>query len=664
MRSDSTTLPPGYELDDYVIEAVLGQGGFGVTYRAHSRSLRTVVAIKEYFPQSLAMRTSRVTLRPLSEGTAQQFSWARDRFQREVQALALFRHPNIVRVARAFQANNTVYAVLDFEDGISLKRWFETLGRRPSQAELDQIIPPILDALEAIHSKGLIHRDVSPDNIIRRPDGSPVLIDFGAAKELYVESPLSMGIMVKHGFSPIEQYSGDVNAQGAWTDIYALAATIYDGIMGLAPPVATERVTRDAMRPAVELTGHGYRPGFLDALDWGLSVQPQSRPNTISDWRVDLFGGQELPRESVTQGWTAPENRQTMSSEPRFTEEQSVAARTASTFDAGQQTFAGTVAENNQTDWVGTQDTGSVALIGATEVVSGTTEATASAPKLYEPIRRQRVGGTRVLYWLFLSLGSLLVLAGVAIAAVPQARDAIAQMLPGELGCSLLGYGCAESLERDALSCIERTPVCDVAQKCMEPFERYFKGSGTIRDRVVSRGQEATQRCTSDRKRDARPSPDRSPSDRGDVARDTDSKAGPTPQKSEPVLPPVSGTLPATLISALSQFESCVKASPCNLSGCRRSFDNRVESPEREKVSDRVSAVSARADERCVVQKEESAFAELKACAAATPCAFDSGCLTEYNSAVSTEARKIRTASLDDLKRDMERMCQPGNQGR
>ena len=176
-------LPDGTELvSDFRIEHVIGAGGFGITYLATEIALDRKVTIKEYFPGDFAARGKDVSALARSENCAPDYQWGLDRFIEEAQTLAKYDHPNIVRVYRYFRANKTGYMVLHFEEGQSLKAWLQSLGRAPRQAEMDRIISPLLDALAVVHASDFLHRDIAPDNIIIRSDGSPVLIDFGAAR--------------------------------------------------------------------------------------------------------------------------------------------------------------------------------------------------------------------------------------------------------------------------------------------------------------------------------------------------------------------------------------------------------------------------------------------------------------------------------------------------
>lgn len=293
-------LPQGTELvGDFSLKRVLGAGGFGITYLARDLQLDRNVAIKEYFPSEFAAREGAAMVRCRSQSSEVDYRTGLERFVDEAQALARFEHPNIVRVFRYFRANNTAYMVLQFEAGRSLKGWLDDLGRRPLQSELDSILLPLLDALELLHANDFLHRDIAPDNILIRPDGSPVLIDFGSARGDLAERSRTVSAIVKPGYSPFEQYSSRGQRQGPWTDIYALAATLYHAITGERPLDAPSRMSGSEIRPARAVGQGDYRPGFLAAIDQALMVRAESRPQSIAAWRRMLFGPTEPPRVYV-----------------------------------------------------------------------------------------------------------------------------------------------------------------------------------------------------------------------------------------------------------------------------------------------------------------------------------------------------------------------------
>jgi serine/threonine protein kinase len=285
-------LPGGTELaGDYRIDRVLGAGGFGVTYLADEMALSRKVSIKEYFPADFAARDENGSATPRSENCSADYTWGLERFIEEGQTLAKFNHSNIVRVYRTFRANNTAYMVLHFEDGKSLKAWLKTLNRAPRQKELDAIIAPLLDALQTIHKAEFLHRDIAPDNIIIRDSGDPVLIDFGAARsDIAAHSKTkTVSALVKPGYSPYEQYAETSKQQGPWTDIYALAATLYHAVTGKRPPDSPSRMLKDEMIAAQDAALSSYRATFLDAIQKGLALTIDKRPQSVAEWRSALL---------------------------------------------------------------------------------------------------------------------------------------------------------------------------------------------------------------------------------------------------------------------------------------------------------------------------------------------------------------------------------------
>ena len=288
--SNLIALQNGTELvDDYRIERLLGAGGFGITYLADEIALGRMVTIKEYFPSDFAARAGDGDAAPRSEGCSGDYRWGLDRFIEEAQTLAKFNHPNIVRVYRYFRANNTGYMVLHFEEGQSLKSWLKGLGRAPRQKELDQILAPLLDALELIHKADFLHRDIAPDNIIIRKDGQPVLIDFGSARGEIASASKTVSALVKPGYSPYEQYAETSRQQGPWTDIYALGSTLYHAITGKRPPDSPSRMVKDDYVSAREAALSAYRPRFLKAIDKALMLAIDGRPQSIAAWRGELL---------------------------------------------------------------------------------------------------------------------------------------------------------------------------------------------------------------------------------------------------------------------------------------------------------------------------------------------------------------------------------------
>jgi serine/threonine protein kinase len=285
-------LPVSTVLDgSYRITRVVGSGGFGITYEAEDVNLGTQVAVKEYYPFDFGDRDATMSVRPKSERHSETFDWGRSNFLQEARTLARFEHPSIVRVTRVFEANSTAYMVMRFEQGQSFEDWLRGLGRLPTQDELDAIVAPLLDALEMLHAVDFLHRDIAPDNVIVRADGSPVLLDFGSARRAVAAMSRTMTGIVKAGYSPNEQYSSDSRHQGPWSDLYALGGMLYRAVTGHPPDEATLRVSDDRMLPAASIDKKGkYRSGFLAAIDACLRVRYADRPRSVALLRPMLLG--------------------------------------------------------------------------------------------------------------------------------------------------------------------------------------------------------------------------------------------------------------------------------------------------------------------------------------------------------------------------------------
>ena len=285
-------LPAGYGLQGYRLVRLLGVGGFGVTYLAEDVRLGRSVAIKEYLPNEFAVRAGEA-VHPKSRNDQEDFEWGLARFLDEARTLARFRHPNLVQVLDYFEVNQTAYIVMNYEEGESLDRVLEHRGTL-SEAQLKRLLLPIVDGLKEVHAAGYLHRDIKPSNVfIRRSDESPVLLDFGSARQALGRKSKSLTAVASAGYSPPEQYESE-GEQGPWTDIYALSALCYRAITGTAPMEAPRRMSQLIQRradPLVQLANerpNGYPHALLVAVDEGLELAPSDRPSSLDRWAEEL----------------------------------------------------------------------------------------------------------------------------------------------------------------------------------------------------------------------------------------------------------------------------------------------------------------------------------------------------------------------------------------
>jgi serine/threonine protein kinase len=288
---DFRAIPIGTIISDYQIESILGQGSFGITYLAMDMMLNRKVAIKEYFPREFAGRDGTLTVRAAgNREDRDNFVWGLQSFLKEARVLALFDHPNIVPVRRFFELNGTAYLVMDYCDGISLDELIKRDGLIPKE-KLGLLIDPILNALELIHKSNFLHRDIKPANIFIKDNGTPVLLDFGAARQDLVSHSKSVTSLATPGYGAIEQYSTHGN-QGPWTDIYGFGSTLYRVITGNKPDDATDRLLDDKLTPVSKIANGKYSEKTLKAIDSAMAVRPESRPIDIREWRKQF--GEEI----------------------------------------------------------------------------------------------------------------------------------------------------------------------------------------------------------------------------------------------------------------------------------------------------------------------------------------------------------------------------------
>ncbi|MDR2214935.1 MAG: serine/threonine protein kinase, partial [Nevskiaceae bacterium] len=294
-------LPVGYQLQEYEILQTLGNGGFGITYLARDRNLSKTVAIKEFFPTGLATRYHDDTIGPVSDASnvLTDYSHLLSRFIDEARTLAKFEHPNVVRVLRYVEANNTAYIIMEYIAGPTLAQYIREHGTL-DEVELRPMLLALIDGLRVVHEHGMLHRDIKPENVMLRNGREPVLIDFGASREAIGRSIQNITMMCTPGYSPIEQMVSDDNRLGPYSDIYALGATAYTALVGSPPGKASVRVygNGDPTVPVTQAAKGRASEGFLRAIDWAIEPSQKDRPQTTQQWLTAFNGAVLAPQSS------------------------------------------------------------------------------------------------------------------------------------------------------------------------------------------------------------------------------------------------------------------------------------------------------------------------------------------------------------------------------
>jgi serine/threonine protein kinase len=284
----------------YNIEDVLGHGGFGITYSALDKILNVKVAIKEYLPRQLATRAEGQTKVSIFTGESRKhYEYGLRKFLEEAQSIAQFsHHPNIVSARDYFETNNTAYMVMEYIEGVTLKEYLEQKGGKIPFEEAKAIMMPVMDALREVHSVGLLHRDISPDNIYITTTGQVKVLDFGAARYYAGEQSKSLSVILKPGYAPEEQYRSS-GKQGTWTDVYATGATIYRVISGKTPPEALDRKEEDTLEPPSRL-GISIPADAERALLKALAISAAQRFQTMGEFQEALNNGMPIPEPITT----------------------------------------------------------------------------------------------------------------------------------------------------------------------------------------------------------------------------------------------------------------------------------------------------------------------------------------------------------------------------
>ncbi len=292
-------LPPGIHLAEFELLRVLGEGGFGIVYLAHDHALQRRVAIKEYMPASLALRAAGEQVVVSAERHRAVFDAGLDSFINEARLLAQFDHPSLVKVYRVWRANGTAYMVMPYYEGRTLKQHLRDAATPPDERWLRALLAALTDALAVVHGAHCLHRDIAPDNILLLAGSDrPLLLDFGAARQVIGDATQALTAILKPGYAPIEQYAENpALRQGPWTDIYALCAVVHAAVTGRMPPPAVGRTVADRCVPLAQAAAGRYDPAFLQAIDAGLRVLPGDRPASIQAFRqlLGLDGAAPAP---------------------------------------------------------------------------------------------------------------------------------------------------------------------------------------------------------------------------------------------------------------------------------------------------------------------------------------------------------------------------------
>jgi hypothetical protein len=273
-------LPQGFKLGDYLIDRKIGGGGFGMVYLAYEADGKPV-AIKEYSPDGVVRRDEDGTVQPVSEDKIKSFHHGMKYFFEEGRVLAQIQHPNVVRVLNFFRANDTVYMVMQYEEGTTLQHHIRAVGEEPMRESfLRRVFVQLLNGLREVHTRKLLHLDIKPANIYIRSDGSPVLLDFGAAHQASAQENPRYSQMYTPGFAAPEQYNQH-DRLGPWTDIYGVGASLYTCIAKVPPPPADARQKDDTLRQSAEIFADAFSPDLLDLVDLMLRLNYMQRPQSV-----------------------------------------------------------------------------------------------------------------------------------------------------------------------------------------------------------------------------------------------------------------------------------------------------------------------------------------------------------------------------------------------
>ena len=296
----AAALETGSIIDNFTIEKVLGIGGFGIVYLAKHNLTDALVAIKEFFPSSMVHRVNSSTVQINTTHDSPSFAAGMESFVKEARTLARLHHAGLVQVLHFWEGNGTAYMVMPYYEGETLKSYMEkpdfaTTSTFIKVAFIKNLLTELLPTLEYLHEKNIFHRDIKPDNIFLLKSSKPLLLDFGAARQI-VDQAANITTILTEGYAPVEQYDKNGH-QGAKTDIYALSAVLYHFITGRAPQASVTRVFNDPVVCLEENYSDHYPMGILKAIDAGLIVDPDKRPSSVTDWKAILENeGKKTPQ--------------------------------------------------------------------------------------------------------------------------------------------------------------------------------------------------------------------------------------------------------------------------------------------------------------------------------------------------------------------------------
>jgi hypothetical protein len=294
-------LPNGHQLEEYTITRQLSLGGFSIVYLA-TDAAGTRVAIKEYLPNSLALRAEGEIKPQITPEHQSAFRYGMKCFFEEGRALARLSHPNVIRVLNFFRANDTVYLVMEYERGRTLQEFIQTHKGEMTERFIRGVFTRMLNGLREVHSNKLLHLDLKPSNIYLRSDNTPVLIDFGAARQTLSSDQPMLKPMYTPGFASPEHY-GSRKDLGPWSDIYSVGASMYACLAGNAPQAANERYQKDTLAPAMMRWEGEYSDRLLEIIDWCLNLNHYYRPQSVFALQKALVEAIEPPTPKERAGW-------------------------------------------------------------------------------------------------------------------------------------------------------------------------------------------------------------------------------------------------------------------------------------------------------------------------------------------------------------------------